>query len=75
VFDRDRVDRALGQAAVACRFTITDLLSIITTPTPTTTRASEEHSLQPGTAAWRHIGTPTPTTNTGTGTGTDGSGL
>jgi hypothetical protein len=57
VFDRDRVDRALGQAAIASRFTIADLLSILTTPTPTTTRPSEDHSLQPGTAAWRHIGT------------------
>lgn len=62
VFDRDAVDRALGQAAVVCRFTIADLLSILTTPAPTTTRASEDHSLQPGTAAWRHIGTP-PTIN------------
>jgi hypothetical protein len=68
VFDRDRVDRALGQAAVACRFTTADLLSILTTPTPQATRASETHSLQPGTAAWRHIGTPT-----GTGTGAGGS--
>ena len=56
VFDRDAVDRALGQAAIACRFTITDLLSILATPTPTTTQPSETHSLQPGTAAWRHIG-------------------
>jgi len=54
--DRDAVDRALGQAAVASRFTIGDLLSILTTPTPTTTQASETHSLQPGTGAWRHIG-------------------
>jgi len=58
VFDRDAVDRALGQAAIASRFTISDLLSILTTPTPTTTTASETHSLQPGTAAWRHIGFP-----------------
>jgi hypothetical protein len=56
VFDRDAVDRALGQAAIACRFTIADLLSILTTPTPTTTTTPETHSLQPGTAAWRHIG-------------------
>lgn len=56
VFDRDAVDRALGQAAIACRFTIGDLLSILTTPTPTTTQASDTHSLQPGTAAWRNIG-------------------
>jgi len=59
VFDRDAVDRALGQAAIASRFTISDLLSILTTPPATTTRAAEDHSLQPGTAAWRHIGTHT----------------
>jgi hypothetical protein len=58
VFDRDAVDRALGQAAIASRFTIGDLLSILTTPPATTTQASETHSLQPGTAAWRHIGLP-----------------
>ena len=57
VFDPDAVDRSLGQAAIASRFTIADLLSILTTPAATTTRASEDHSLQPGTAAWRHIGT------------------
>jgi transposase len=56
VFDRDAVDRALGHAATCCRFTTADLLSILSTPTPTTTQASETHSLQPGTAAWRHIG-------------------
>jgi hypothetical protein len=58
VFDRDAIDRALGQAAIASRFTIADLLSILTTPTPTTSWTSESHSLQPGTAAWRHIGLP-----------------
>ena len=58
VFDRDAVDRALGQAAIASRFTIGDLLSILTTPPATTTQPSETHSLQPGTAAWRHIGLP-----------------
>ena len=60
VFDRDRVDRALGQAAIASRFTTPDLLSILTTPTTTTTMASENHSLQPGTAAWRNIGVSHP---------------
>lgn len=58
VFDRDTVDRALGQAAIANRFTTADLLSILTTPTPASTTASETHSLQPGTAAWGRIGTP-----------------
>jgi hypothetical protein len=59
VFDRDAVDRALGQAAIASRFAVTDLLSILARSTPATTRASETHSLQPGTAAWRHVGTHT----------------
>jgi hypothetical protein len=59
VFDRDAVDRALGQAATLARFTIGDLMSILTTPASATTQASEDHSLQPGTAAWRHIGTTT----------------
>lgn len=58
VFDPAAVDRALGRAAITARFTTADLLSILSTPTPATTRASEDHSLQPGTAAWRHIGTP-----------------
>ncbi len=31
VFDRDAVDRALGQAAIAIRFTTANLLSILTT--------------------------------------------
>jgi hypothetical protein len=58
VFDRDLVDRALGQAAITTRFTIADLLSILATPPSTTITPSETHSLQPGTAAWRHIGNP-----------------
>ena len=57
VFDTATVDRGLGTAAVAARFSVADLLSILTTRTPTTTTASETHSLQPGTSAWRHIGT------------------
>jgi hypothetical protein len=56
VFDPAAIDRALGQAATLARFTTGDLLSILSTPTPVTTRAGEDHSLQPGTAAWRHIG-------------------
>ena len=60
VFDRDRVDRALGHAAIATRFTTADLLSILATPAPApTTQAAETHSLQAGTSAWRHIGTTT----------------
>lgn len=56
VFDPPAVDRALGQAAITSRFTTGDLLSILATPAPTATRVSEEHSLQPGTAAWGQIG-------------------
>ena len=65
VFDRDIVDRALGHAAIASRFTTADLLSILATPASTTTPVSESHSLQPGTAAWRHIGTPAATEQAG----------
>lgn len=61
VFDPAAVDRALGQAATLARFATGDLLSILTTPASAVTPAPETHSLQPGTAAWRHIGTtPTP---------------
>ena len=49
VFDRDAVDRALGQAAIACRFTIADLLSILTTPPPSTT-----HRVRDALVATRH---------------------
>jgi transposase len=66
VFDRGALDRALGQAAITARFTTADLISILSTPRAATTRASEDHSLQPGTAAWRHIGTH-PTTSTDEG--------
>lgn len=65
VFDRDAVDRALGQAAVASRFTIADLLSIIATPPPRPIiTPSESHSLQPGTGHWRNIGNPATATGT-----------
>ena len=62
VFDRDAIDRALGQAAIRSRFAIGDLLSILTPP-PTAsiedcTAPREPHSLQPGTGAWSHIGPP-----------------
>ncbi len=67
VFDPGAVDRALGQAAIVCRFTIADLISILTTTASTTntTVAPETHSLQLGTAAWRHIGTNPAGTDTG----------
>ncbi|WP_411130468.1 IS21 family transposase [Streptomyces sp. x-19] len=54
------VDRALGTAAIAGRFAENDLISILdhhigrTVAEPT--RASEDHSLQPGTSAWSRFG-------------------
>jgi hypothetical protein len=56
VVDRGALDRALGVAAVACRFTIADVLSILASPTTTTTSPPEAHSLQPGTGAWGRVG-------------------
>jgi len=54
------VDQALGAAATYGRFADGDLLAILTHqrhgPTAPPIRASETHSLQPGTAAWAHIG-------------------
>ncbi|MFE4599485.1 IS21 family transposase [Kitasatospora indigofera] len=60
------VDRALGTAAVTGRFAEKDLLSILDyqagLDTVEPTRASETHSLQPGTSAWSRFGiTPTST--------------
>ncbi len=60
IYGTTAVDQALGVAAVAGRFAERDLLSILThTPTPATAR-TEGHSLQPGTAAWGHLGQPDP---------------
>ena len=56
VVDRADLDRALGVAAVACRFTIADVLSILASPAREATIAPEAHSLQPGTSAWGRIG-------------------
>ncbi|GAA5102901.1 IS21 family transposase [Haloechinothrix salitolerans] len=57
------VDRALGTAAVAGRFAHDDLDAILDYQahggdSGSSTRASETHSLQPGTAAWHGFGTP-----------------
>ncbi|MBK3643031.1 IS21 family transposase [Streptomyces sp. MBT33] len=60
LYSAAEVDRALGTAAVTGRFAEKDLLSIldyqvgldVTEPT----RASEAHSLQPGTSAWSRFG-------------------
>lgn len=56
------VDQALGIAAIAGRFAENDLLRILTHNTGRDTtepsRASEDHSLQPGTSAWSSFGLP-----------------
>jgi hypothetical protein len=56
-----QVDQALGTAAIAGRFAENDLLRILAhqagrTVNKPTIRASETHSLQPGTAAWSGFG-------------------
>jgi hypothetical protein len=54
------VDQALGTAALAGRFAENDLAVILTHqqagPTGSSVRASEMHSLQPGTAGWASFG-------------------
>jgi transposase len=56
------VDQALGTAALAGRFDDNDLTVILTHqqggPSKPAIRASESHSLQPGTAGWAGFGTP-----------------
>jgi hypothetical protein len=55
------VDQALGTAALAGRFADNDLAAILTHqqagPSAPPTRATERHSLQPGTASWANFGT------------------
>jgi transposase len=62
-----QVDQALGTAAIAGRFAENDLLRILAhqagrTVGKPTLRASETHSLQPGTAAWSSFGITQQTT-------------
>jgi hypothetical protein len=58
------VDQALGVAALAGRFADNDVIRILahhaTSNIHEPTRASEAHSLQPGTSAWSNFGTTTP---------------
>ena len=55
--DRERVDWALGHAAMFARFADGDLVSILDANPPGTTRtASDAHSLQTGTKAWDGFG-------------------
>jgi hypothetical protein len=54
----DRVDCALGQAALSGRFAEDDLASFIAVqPRTVHHSASEDHSLQGGTSAWKGFGT------------------
>jgi transposase len=50
------VDEALGAAAIAGRFAAGDLESILATPRTQLLRPGGEHTLQPGTAAWKEFG-------------------
>jgi transposase len=56
----DRVDQALGLAAIAGRFEEDDLPSILdhlaAAPATNVVVASEAHSAQPGTSSWRRLG-------------------
>jgi hypothetical protein len=76
LYSPQAVDRALGTAAVTGRFAEKDLLSILDYQaghdTTEPTRASETHSLQPGTSAWAGFGTaPTPISGTDNTNSTD----
>jgi hypothetical protein len=61
VLDAERVDEALGLAAISGRFAEGDLASILdhlaTTGTAATVSlADEDHSAQPGTSGWGRFG-------------------
>ena len=66
LYSAAEVDRALGTAAVTARFGDKDLLSILDYQAvhglAEPVRRSENHSLQPGTAAWSALGAPAPNT-------------
>jgi transposase len=61
LYSTTQVDQALGTAAITGRFADADLLSILDyqagRDAVEPTRASETHSLQPGTSAWASFGT------------------
>lgn len=63
-----QIDRALGTAAATGRFADKDLLSILDYQAGLAdgepTRATEAHSLQPGTSAWAAFGTTHPRADT-----------
>ena len=60
LYGTEPVDRALFSAAVAGRFAESDLAAILQHQRNHTSlapiRASEDHSLQPGTSAWTGFG-------------------
>lgn len=60
LYGADQVDRALGTAAVTGRFADKDLISILDYQAGLAdvepSRASETHSLQPGTSGWARLG-------------------
>jgi hypothetical protein len=65
-----QVDQALGAAAIAGRFAENDVLRILAhqageTVSKPSSRASETHSLQPGTGAWSGFGVTTDPTSAG----------
>ena len=62
VVGADKVEAALGLAAIACRFADGDLASIIDhlaaeRDTVGVVLANEAHSVQPGTSGWARLGT------------------
>lgn len=63
LYGTDQVDRALGTAAITGRFAEKDLISILDYQSGLAdvepSRASETHSLQPGTSGWARLDTTT----------------
>jgi transposase len=68
LYGTGQVDRALGTAATTGRFAEKDLISILDYQAGLAevepSRASETHSLQPGTSGWAHLDATTTTSTT-----------
>ena len=56
VYGADKVDAALGEAAILGRFAAADVLSILESPVPTHMAGTAPASLQSGTGAWEGFG-------------------
>lgn len=56
VYGADKVDAALGEAAILHRFAGTDLLSILQSPPPPAMPQTPPATLQSGTSAWEGFG-------------------